>query len=162
MFALREGIVVRQATVWDAGILSPQLRPTDIRELEAASGLPVAEELRRSVSTSKQAWVATDGEKILAMFGVSTFHDASPTHGVIWFVASTAIESHRKTLVRYSRHWLESLAHEYECVLNFVDARNQVSLRWLEWLGFRRTRLCRGFGTHGEAFWEIRYWAVKE
>ncbi|MNF12754.1 hypothetical protein D3C80_2143590 [compost metagenome] len=47
------------------------------------------------------------------------------------------MEENFRAFLRISSGWPNQLLQRYSVLRNFVDARNTVSIRWLEWLGFR-------------------------
>jgi hypothetical protein len=80
-----------------------------------------------------EAVVAPDGE-VIALCGVV----ATPTPGVgsVWMVGTKAISRHRTRFLREGRKWLDVKFSDYRCLGNFVDARNELHIRWLKHLGF--------------------------
>jgi hypothetical protein len=56
--------------------------------------------------------------------------------GAPWLLATPEIERHPVTFYRMSKRLFPRLASGYDRLVNWVDARNVLSLRWLAWLGF--------------------------
>jgi hypothetical protein len=79
--------------------------------------------------------------------------------GVPWLLATEEIERHPVTFYRASRRLFKEVSAGYERLVNWVDARNVLSLRWLEWLGFRMEPAVP-FGAMGLGFhrmiWEAK------
>jgi hypothetical protein len=55
---------------------------------------------------------------------------------VPWLLATEEVERQPVTFYRESGKLFPTVAAGYERLVNWVDARNTLSLRWLEWLGF--------------------------
>lgn len=130
---------LRPATEDDARFMAARLRPSDVYELEAASGMTPSEALFGGMALSKpHAWVLDDpatGEPF-AMGGVRPARDHI---GIVWLLATDAVKGHWLTLHREVRRMLRSirLFDGYAALSNVVCAENAVSVRWLDRLGFR-------------------------
>ena len=46
------------------------------------------------------------------------------------------VEKHSKAFLRRNKAYLSEMAQGFDTLENYVDARNEVSKKWLEWLGF--------------------------
>ena len=46
------------------------------------------------------------------------------------------IEEMGISFLRVSRAWVDNLMERYDGVGNAVDARNEVHIKWLQWVGF--------------------------
>jgi hypothetical protein len=55
---------------------------------------------------------------------------------LVWLVGTDDLITHSTTFLRHSRQWLATMHEHYRLLYNVIDARNEVHLRWLEWLGF--------------------------
>lgn len=144
-------IRVRPARPEDAAALAPRLRPADLREIEARSGRSPQEVLAYGLTHGDAYAVEKDGV-IAALFGVAPTPE--PKLGCVWLLGSDDIQTFRLTFLRHSREWLSVLFKDYDLLGNFVDARNEVHIQWLQWLGFRFLRRLP-MGRHGETFIEF-------
>src|SRR5690606_1275396 len=94
--------------------------------------------------TGSRRCCAIADQHVQALFGVVEDR-ANPRFGVVWAVGSDRlVRRHRKGLVAHARQWLAHLGEGYERLWNYADARNEVHLRFLRFLGCRwngRTRL---------------------
>jgi hypothetical protein len=111
----------------------PYLRQADVAEIWASTGLSPAFAVSYSIAHSKDAWAVLLDGKPQAVFGVGNFGVNS---GVPWLVATDEIEKHPVRFYRMSKPMIAILRHKYEHLVNWVDARNKLSLRWLKWAGF--------------------------
>lgn len=132
-------IVYRQAKIEDAARLFEKLRLTDIRELVAVHGddVDVREILEQSIKISHHV-VAADTIKgeLMALFGVAICNKenniASP-----WLLCSERADEFSKELVRDARKFVADWKSQFSGLINFVDARNTTSVRWLMRIGFK-------------------------
>jgi hypothetical protein len=148
-------IHVRHAEHRDADALAPRLRPADRRELEAALGMSPTTVLRHGVRASDPCHAVDQDGTVIALFGVVP-SARSPEIGSVWLLASEEFAAHASLIVRSSNVWLATLHERYRVLTNFVDARNEVHVRWLRWCGFVFVRRVERFGVLGLPFYEVR------
>ena len=124
----------------------PYLRKADIDEITAFSGISPDLAVSFSIATSERAFAAILDDRLCAVFGVC--------HGVIWLVGTNEITQHPVTFYRASRKIFKAISSGYSRLENYVDTRNSLSLRWLEWLGFDigTPELC-GSGVFHHVIW---------
>ncbi|HEY7824468.1 MAG TPA: hypothetical protein VIG24_16625 [Acidimicrobiia bacterium] len=115
--------------------IADRMRPADVAEVAAASGRSPHQSLEFSLAKSSLVWTGMiDGQPEL-MFGVADLNVLTQV-GAPWLLGTDAVEREYRLFLRQSRNWPEQLLQRYELLRNFVDDRNAVSKRWLEWLGF--------------------------
>jgi len=148
-------IHVRLAEDSDADALAPRLRAADRREIEAALGMDQTVVLRHGVRASDPCHAVVVGGAVVALFGVVP-SARSPEIGSVWLLASEAFAAHAFFIVRSSKVWIPKLHERYRVLTNFVDARNEVHIRWLRWCGFVFVRRVERFGVGGLPFYEVR------
>lgn len=127
-------ITIRQSVREDAFVLGPDLRPEDASEVMAAGGKFPTEALLTGLEVSDECYTMTAGGKVLCMFGI--VQEKNPSIGRIWMLGSSHIHSHKFEFLRISKEWVASFQESYPILYNFIDARNTVHIRWLNWLGF--------------------------
>lgn len=125
------GISLRSATELDCVALSTTLR-ADHSALEA---------LRRKVAGSSYAVTVlnTDGQ-VVCMFGVAAVGFLS-SDGCPWMYKSSHLAVHSRLFVRLSKRYLTAMLELYPWLSGRIDARDVMSIRWLEWLGFHVGRV---------------------
>jgi len=69
------------------------------------------------------------------MFGVGDINVLTRV-GAPWLLGTDAVVEHYVGFLRGSRDWQRQLSTRYRVLMNAVDDRNEVSKRWLLWLGF--------------------------
>lgn len=111
------------------------LREADKREAEASTLLSIRRALRCSLLSSKKAWAGFIDGEMVALFGVASASLAGGK-GVPWLVGTDLIEKHSITFLRKNRKMLPEIMDGFSVLENWVDARNDLVIRWLKWLGF--------------------------
>ena len=116
----------------------PYLRRADAEEIWAFTGLSPAFAVAWSIAHSKNAWTALLDGKPAVVFGVgeSAPGTGSATLGIPWLVATDDVERYPVKFYRESKSLMAKIKEGYDCLTNWVDARNVLSIRWLRWLGF--------------------------
>lgn len=122
------------AEAW-ATKLSKNLRRADLDEIEAMASVAPEDALRTSVALSTHAYaiMGRDGEPV-AMFGAAPH--PLPGVGIVWMLGTEGIRQEAVGIARQTRRYFDELNAAYDILWNYIDARNEVSLRWLRWGGF--------------------------
>ncbi|MDY2983873.1 MAG: hypothetical protein SOR75_00900 [Synergistes jonesii] len=110
------------------------MREADRRELEAAEG-DVKIAVLRGWLGSSYCFAARDGRgRTLGLFGVfrEDAHWWCP-----WLIGTSALDECRRDFVRLSAALFPRLLKRFPNMRNYVDARNERSVRWLKRLGFQ-------------------------
>lgn len=104
-------------------------------EVAASSSLPVGHALAMSVARGK-AHAGYINDELVALYGVATLNRIEKV-GCPWMVGTDTLEMHPITVLRHNRKVLGDWRGRFDRLINYVDARNTVSKRWLKWLDFR-------------------------
>jgi hypothetical protein len=134
----------------------PYLRQADVEEIWASAGLSPAFAVAYSIAHSKDSWAVLLNGKPVAVFGVG---EISAALGVPWLVATDEIERHPVRFYRTSKAVIVRMKERYAHLVNWVDARNTLSIRWLKWSGFT-VEEPEPWGTYGMMF--HKFWWKKE
>lgn len=134
---------IRRVMPGDMWLILPDVRSDEVREL-AALGVTPEHCVRGGMSVSRAFFISLYGEPA-GIFGAVEHED----HAVPWGVFTTAIERYPIPFLRAGRLYLSSLQMRLE---NFVAARNEKTILWLEWLGFTVDEDLHAVGIHGENF----------
>ena len=129
-------VSVRPATTADALYVGAHLRAADRAEVEALSGRPPVEVLLDSVTASSMAWAGCVDDEPVCLFGVAPMSLAGVV-GFPWLLGTDGVLDHAAAFLRRNKAYLGQMLAEYPILRNVVDARNEVSIRWLRWLGFQ-------------------------
>lgn len=134
--------------------LGPRLREEDRREVAAASGRDPTDVLLAGLGGDVcLTGLSPEGEP-MTMGGV--YPDPEDEWaGQIWLLASPVILRHQITFLRRSRELLGALDTRYRLLWNRVDARNEVHMKWIRWMGFTFIRRIPQFGVERRPFYEF-------
>jgi len=151
--------IIRAATKFDAKNMAFRLRQEDAREIRSATGKAPYEILPDCVVPEKTFVLHVSFSKdypgsLLALFGVCPFPDKERV-GIPWMVATPLLVRHQIYILRNSKKWIDTLAADYDLLINCVDARNEVHIKWLKWCGFTFTQLHAEWGHDKLPFWQF-------
>lgn len=124
------------ATEEDIPELVWRMRPLDQDEMRASSGSDFEGALRRSLAVSDDpvSLRQTDG-RLVALFGVAPHSLLSET-AYPWLIGTKLMRANAGPVLRYARGYIEFARERYPRLVNYVDARNGPSIRWLRRIGF--------------------------
>jgi hypothetical protein len=129
--------------------IAPYLRGADVDELTDGPGISPAWGVAYSIAGSRPGYAALADGKTAVIFGIGPSLEKGL--GVPWLLATEEIERHPVTFYRASKRLFPKVTEGYDRLVNWVDARNTLSLRWLAWLGFE-TGPPVSFGVRGLDF----------
>lgn len=130
--------------------LAGRLKPDDVQEIYAASGMEPETAMRVMLENGSRMNGAYVDGRLEVLFGANADGYQYGT-AAVWMVSSDVLYRHGKTLVVHGRRWLDLQQRKYGTLFNFVDARATRTLRWLERMGFRQ-QVVPSFGVHGLPF----------
>ena len=148
-------LLARTALSGDGRRLAPELRPADLREIRAVTSEGPAAALERCIAWSAPCYgFEDDGGDLVLLAGVVP-DPAAEDVGTIWLMSSVALARHSVHFLRISRPWVERLHGRYRVLWNYVDARNEIHVRWLKWCGFTILRRVEEYGIERRPFYEF-------
>ena len=125
----------RESVLEDALTLAPRLREEDKQEIKAASGLDPLPGLLFCLSESKPCLTMVgDEEEPFGMFGLTP--DSDGISASVWMLASGDLLKYRTTFLREALRWVKEANTTHQVLYNYVDERNQLHIKWLDWMGF--------------------------
>lgn len=125
----------RPARPSDAAIIDAGLRAADRAEIEASSGPDTLSTLRQSIAMSIWALTFCVDARPVAVFGVVPLSLLGGV-GAPWLLATDELDQRSGPLTRGVRTYLPPMLADFPHLVNYVDARNTRSVRWLRRLGF--------------------------
>lgn len=129
-------VFARSLMPGDLEHIAARLRDADRREVQAIRGpVPMYDTLALAVLRSTHYWVSVAGDEPIAMFGVAPT-DLLSGIGSPWFLATDRAEGYPRSLVVEGRRYALRMLEVYPHLMNYVDARNTRSIRWLKHIGF--------------------------
>jgi hypothetical protein len=145
-------VEIRPARLEDAEELAPKLRDADLREIQASVHDKPLALLQKGIKLSEPCFAVVDGlDRVIALFGVVPDTEDEDV-GLIWMLASDELVDHQTRFIRESRVWIEELQGRFPVLWNFVDARNDVHIRWLLWCGFSLVQRIESYGVEKRPF----------
>tara|TARA_R100000781_G_scaffold87375_2_gene53764 strand:- start:9243 stop:9704 length:462 start_codon:yes stop_codon:yes gene_type:complete len=117
--------------------LVKNIRQVDAEEIWAYSGRTprdVMDELEVVGRHTALAGLANGA--LLCLFGAQPFTALSSV-ATPWLLGTNALQHNTPAFLRMSKKWVQQQMKVYDTLVNFVDARNVKSIRWLKWLGFK-------------------------
>lgn len=94
-----------------------------------------------------------DGE-VVGMFGVAPDRNSKEV-GYVWMLAADGLLDIKFTFLRQCRAWRDLMNAQYPMLTNVVDARNEVHIKWLEWMEFEFINTHEQYGHEGRKFHEF-------
>lgn len=134
--------------------IAENLREADREELHSSTGLSSTEGLMESWKVSSHCWLILDNEGLpIGIFGAAP-HPVEGL-GVVWMMGTDGILKEAISVARQTRRYVDEMQAVYPTLWNFVDARNELSIRWLTWSGFRLVDVDPFHGRDGQTFIEF-------
>lgn len=125
------------ATPEDILDVTLRLRPEDIDELEAGHDeMSAIQVVGLSVERSTKVWAVRVMGYPEVLVGVTETQN-DPTVGMPWMVSTPVIREYPMGIARVLKQVTEEMYQLYPRLGNYAMLGNRVSVRFLEWLGFR-------------------------
>jgi hypothetical protein len=113
------------------------MRKADREEIYASRGMSPKKVLMESIRASHVAYAFYVKGEIAALFGVvqAISEDKGGMFGIPWVLTGAAVENDRREFWRWSKEGLRIFLDEYGVLANYVDARHEQAIRWLNTWG---------------------------
>ena len=150
MFTIRP-VVTREAVEY----VAENMRGADVEEVWASHGHEPLDALTLSVFNSDLAWTWYRDETPVAIFGVGP---VGRDVGSPWFLGTPSMHSRPAEIyfTRTTGRVLNTMhAIGYPILTQFVDARHEHSLKWLQWAGFTIDEFFPKWGYEGRPFFRL-------
>lgn len=138
---------VRRAISADIVFLAPKMRQADRDEIKASDNVGAVEALMTPFEyKGHRTWsvIGTDEEYVIGMFGSVPTLD--PDYGIAWLLSSEELFNYKKEFIKQSPEWIEEMGKGYKYLYNWVDCRNEKSIKWLRYLGFNTIKREEQYG----------------
>lgn len=143
-------VEIARATPAHATHVAAHMRMADRDEVWASGRLTPGEAVARSIAATELPLAGLVDGVPACVFGIARRALLSD-EGTPWLLGTDAIARHGRRFLRENRRVLPALAAPFALLVNHVDARNAISIRWLGWLGFE-IEPAAPFGIHGLPF----------
>jgi hypothetical protein len=119
--------------------VAANMSEADRAECEAGGKGPYAA-LIESFERSVVSWTGMVGDhRPVCVFGVSPI-DILGGIGSPWLLGTDELPRHAKTFLKLNREYIPKMLDIFPHLVNYVDARHVVAIKWLKHLGFRFDR----------------------
>lgn len=116
--------------------LLPQLRPGDTAEVLAADG-DLVRGCYNALFLSDDPIAMRDKKgDLVAVYGVAPLSILYGQQGAPWLMGTSRMRVNALSVYHDMKLYLAFLSEHYERLFNYVDVRNEESVRWLASLGF--------------------------
>jgi hypothetical protein len=131
--------------------VASHMRQSDRDECKAYCGATPLAGVLLSLMSSTCKWTIRDEDgKAIGLFGVGA-KSALSDEGYPWLLATDELEDISLTFLRQSKKCIEMMLSRHSFLENYVDERNSVSVKWLEWCGFKLDEP-KPYGLEGRPF----------
>ena len=144
---------IEVADAFSVNTVVKNLRDADAREILAAygPGTSIPMKVFESYLCSRDSsFVAFADNAPFCVFGVRRPCILSEI-AVPWLVGTNLLPKHARRFARGSRAVVDTWSRHFPYMRNYVDERNTLAKRWLQWLGFELYS-AEPFGAAGEPF----------
>jgi len=131
------------------------LRVADRLEIQAGSGMRPLQALHAAVDMSIEAYTVFETKTMRPCCLGGIAPTASPIAAQIWCVGTDDISVLSVGFLKSSVAYVNALQEKYPILMNAVDCRNTVHIRYLEWLKFKFIRIIPTYGVERRPFVEF-------
>lgn len=127
-------IAITPTTYEDCLDLALTMRESDKEEVYATAHYTPKQALLFGLTNSLVTYTVKVNDELVMIFGVSKLpfvYGACP-----WMLAADNIEKYGVVFYRNTKKHMDAMLIQYGYLENYVDARNEKSIKWLSWLGF--------------------------
>lgn len=148
-------LYARPSTMEDVERLAVTLRDEDVEEIRASSGSTPLEALTVGYENSSYCMtIVGDDETPVGIFGVAP-STSYPDVGYVWMLATPLLAAGSMTFLRNSRDYVRKMNSQFQLLVNAVDSRNTVHIKWLMWCGFKFIKRHDDLSREGVPFYEF-------
>lgn len=145
---------MRWPTADDVAQLAANLREADRQELLASHGSDLLAAVRHAVDISTHNWAMHVGGE-LALIGGAAPVSMLGGIGSPWMLGAEHLDKVPGALTRMGVQYRDICLAAYPHLVNYVDARNVRSIRWLRRIGFTVADAPIPYGVHGMPFYKF-------
>lgn len=124
-----------EAELWHAEYIGEHMRQADIDEIKAWTGGDPLPSTVAGLSGSTMCWTAMVDGVPAAIFGVYPI-SALTRVAAPWLLGTDMTKKVRRRFITEGKKYVDEMLRLFPVLINYVDKRNDQSIRWLMWLGF--------------------------
>lgn len=122
-------------TMADIDAIEPLVRQADRDEITEALGIPMRDALKDGIRHSfKASKIVVEGS-VVAVFGDAPVSLLGGL-GVPWLISTVHVERYPRAFLAVCKPEVAEMLSRHPDLVNYVDVRNAIAIRWLGWLGF--------------------------
>lgn len=132
--------------------MANHMRDIDKKEVWSTSAMTPLDALIASMNFSEKMYtvVMPQFPMPVMMFGIGRFQSLLDDYKQIWMLGTPAIEKISTKFLRHCKQGINELCDD-AIVYNYVMEGNNITLRWLHWLGFTILKP-KPYGLFGDKF----------
>jgi hypothetical protein len=135
--------------------LANNMSEADRDEVAAAVGMGPFRALADSLERSVAAWTGmVDDARPVCMFGVTPL-DILGGIGSPWLLGTDEVKKYGLAFLKLSRGYVPRMLDLFPVLVNYVDVRHEVAIKWLKWLGFKFDPEPVSYGIWGLPFYRF-------
>ena len=148
--------ILRPSILSDVSVVAENMRKEDVNEVKAQSGACPKGGLLYAYLMSKPCLTTVSRHgHLMSMGGVVPSAEKT---GRIWLLGSQSMfddSIDKRWFLRSSKKTLAEMQKLYPLLFNVVDARNEVHVKWISWLGFTFIKKHLNWGPESRMFYEF-------
>ena len=148
--------ILRPSILSDVAIVADNMRKEDVAEVKAQTGACPKGGLLYAYFMSKPCLTTVSRHgHLMSMGGVVP---EGKNMGRIWLLGSQSMfddSIDKRWFLRSSKKTLAEMQRLYPLLFNMVDARNEVHVKWIDWLGFTFIKKHLNWGPESQMFYEF-------
>jgi len=152
---LGNDVVVRDSIVSDIKPIAEDMRKSDVEEILASHNRKPIESLAAGYAESTMCFTVERKGVPCAMFGIVP-KTLLGERANIWLLASNDFCKCHLKIVRHSKLFIRYMLEHYQCLENYIDARNKTSINWLRHCG-AQIDPARPFGKQASPFHHFQF-----
>ena len=153
---LKHAVSIRSSVLQDVIDVADNMREEDVAEVYALSGDTPKGGLLYCYLASKPCITMTSRHGyVMGMYGVIPERDGV---GRIWMLGRkemTTDKLDKLSFLKQAKIQIKKLNKKYQLLFNVVDARNQVHIDWIRWMGFTIIKRHPSLGMESRPFYEF-------
>lgn len=123
------------ATAEHAHLIAPRVSERNLCRVWERQGRTPEQAVLYSMRKSAYSYAGIANGEVATIFGLAV-ESLISDRAMPWLVPTPLIATYWRPFVRLSRLWISEMRASYPEMAGIVDDTNDVSKRWLAWLGF--------------------------
>ena len=148
--------ILRPSLLTDVAVVAENMRKEDVAEVKAQTGACPKGGLLYAYFMSKPCLTTVSRHgHLMSMGGVVP---EGENIGRIWLLGCQSMFDDpidKRWFLRSSKKTLAEMQRLYPLLFNMVDARNEVHVKWIDWLGFTFIKKHLNWGPESQMFYEF-------